>query len=82
MARKLEINLDRVVRKAISYIPIQSDTEGAVDALTAYLHSVTGELVENIDEESVISNLEQYLAEDIAGDLTKILDEMIKANKE
>lgn len=82
MSKKIEINLDRVVRKAISYIPIESDREGVVEEFTAFLHAVTADIVETLDIDIVEKNMEQQLAEEIAEDLTNILSERLKESRE
>lgn len=77
MATKVEINLDRVVRKAISYIPVESDDEGVVEDFTAFLQSVSSDIVETLDTEAIVKDLEQQLAEEIAVDLSKMLSEQL-----
>lgn len=90
MAKKLVLDLDRVMRKAIAYIPMTSEQPGAVEELTAYLHSKTDAIVAEMNIEWIIESLEKRLAIDLAEELAviiekeqqNVLDELNKENKE
>lgn len=75
MAKTIEINLDRVMRKAITYIPMTSEQPGAVEELTAYLHSKTGDIVSEMNIEAIIESLEKRLAIELAEELAVIISE-------
>lgn len=70
----LEIDLDRVVEKAVQLIPVESDEEGAVEELREFFLRDKAKLIEGLNLDVILANTEMELATDIARDLTKILE--------